>query len=64
MKHAMFLPYDTPDKMIEWAQKLEQAGFDSAWQGELTNSALIPLASGRCGSHAVQHLGDDLRRDF
>lgn len=26
MKHAMFLPYDTPDKMIEWAQKLEHAG--------------------------------------
>ena len=45
MKHAMFLPYDTPAIMIEWARKLEQAGFDSAWQGELTNSALIPLAA-------------------
>lgn len=45
MKHAMFLPYDTPGTMIEWARKLEQAGFDSVWQGELTNSALIPLAA-------------------
>ncbi len=45
MKHAMFLPYDTPDTMIEWARRLEQAGFDSVWQGELTNSALLPLAA-------------------
>ena len=45
MQHAMFLPYDTAGTMIEWARKLEQAGFDSAWQGELTNSALIPLAA-------------------
>lgn len=45
MKYAMFLPYDTPDTMIEWAHELERAGFDSVWQGELTNSALIPLAA-------------------
>lgn len=45
MQYAMFLPYDTPDTMLEWARKLERAGFASVWQGELTNSALLPLAA-------------------
>jgi hypothetical protein len=26
--------------MIAWARKIEAAGFDSLWQGELVNSAL------------------------
>ncbi len=44
MKYAMFLPGNSPETMIDWAQKIEAAGFDSLWQGELTTSALIPLA--------------------
>jgi probable F420-dependent oxidoreductase len=45
MKHAMFLPGGPPARMIEWARRIESAGFDSIWQGEFVNSALIPLAA-------------------
>jgi len=45
MKHAMFLPGGPPEVMIDWAQRIEAAGFDSLWQGEITNSALLPLAA-------------------
>lgn len=45
MKHAMFLPSGPPEVLIDWAQKIERAGFDSLWQSELVNSALIPLAA-------------------
>lgn len=45
MKYAMFLPSGPPEVLIDWAQKIEQAGFDSLWQSELVNSALIPLAA-------------------
>src|SRR6266851_3191813 len=45
MKHAMFLPSGPAPRMIEWARKIESAGFDSLWQGEFVNSALIPLAA-------------------
>ena len=31
--------------MVAWALKYESAGFDSLWQAELTNSALIQLAT-------------------
>jgi alkanesulfonate monooxygenase SsuD/methylene tetrahydromethanopterin reductase-like flavin-dependent oxidoreductase (luciferase family) len=41
----MFLPGGPPEVMIDWAQRIEAAGFDSLWQGELTNSALLPLAA-------------------
>lgn len=44
MKHAMFLPGGPPEVMIDWAKKIEAAGFNSLWQGEITNSALLPLA--------------------
>ena len=42
MKYAMFLPSGSPEVMIDWARKIETVGFDSLWQGELVNSALIP----------------------
>lgn len=45
MQHAMFLPNGSPEVMIDWARKIEAAGFASLWQGELTNSALLPLAA-------------------
>ncbi len=45
MKHAMFLPGGPSEVLIDWAQKIEAAGFDSLWQAELVNSALIPLAA-------------------
>lgn len=45
MKYSMFLPVGTHDEMVAWAKKYEDAGFDSLWQAELTNSALIPLAA-------------------
>lgn len=45
MKHAMFLPGGSAEVMIDWARKFEAAGFDSLWQGELVNSALLPLAA-------------------
>ncbi|MCZ6719731.1 MAG: LLM class flavin-dependent oxidoreductase [Gammaproteobacteria bacterium] len=45
MKHAMFLATGPHDEMVAWAKKYESAGFDSLWQAELTNSALIPLAA-------------------
>jgi alkanesulfonate monooxygenase SsuD/methylene tetrahydromethanopterin reductase-like flavin-dependent oxidoreductase (luciferase family) len=45
MKYAMFLPGGSAEAMIDWAQKIEAAGFDSLWQGEIVNSALLPLAA-------------------
>jgi alkanesulfonate monooxygenase SsuD/methylene tetrahydromethanopterin reductase-like flavin-dependent oxidoreductase (luciferase family) len=45
MRYAMFLPGGSPEVMIDWARKIETAGFDSLWQGELVNSALLPLAA-------------------
>ena len=45
MKHAMFLAVGPHDEMVAWAKKYESAGFDSLWQAELTNSALIRLAA-------------------
>ena len=45
MKYAMFLPGGSPEALIDWARKIEAAGFDSLWQGELVNSALLPLAA-------------------
>ena len=45
MEYAMFLPSGSPEVLIDWAQKIEGAGFDSLWQSELVNSALIPLAA-------------------
>jgi probable F420-dependent oxidoreductase len=45
MKYAMFLPGGSPETLMAWAQKIEAAGFDSLWQGELVNSALLPLAA-------------------
>ena len=45
MKYAMFLPGGSPEAMIDWARKIEAAGFDSLWQGEIVNSALLPLAA-------------------
>jgi len=44
MKYAMFLPGGPAEVMIDWAREIEAAGFDSLWQGELINSALLPLA--------------------
>ncbi len=32
MKHAMFLPGGSSEVLIDWAQKIEAAGFDSLWQ--------------------------------
>jgi alkanesulfonate monooxygenase SsuD/methylene tetrahydromethanopterin reductase-like flavin-dependent oxidoreductase (luciferase family) len=45
MKYAMFLPGGSPEALIDWARKIEAAGFDSLWQGEIVNSALLPLAA-------------------
>jgi probable F420-dependent oxidoreductase len=45
MKYAMFLPAGPLGTLVDWARKIEDAGFDSLWQGELVNSALIPLAA-------------------
>jgi alkanesulfonate monooxygenase SsuD/methylene tetrahydromethanopterin reductase-like flavin-dependent oxidoreductase (luciferase family) len=45
MKYAMFLPGGSPEVLIDWAQKIEAAGFDSLWQGEIVNAALLPLAA-------------------
>ena len=45
MKQAMFLAVRPYDEMVAWALKYESAGFDSLWQAELTNSALIQLAT-------------------
>lgn len=45
MKHAMFLPGSSPEGMLDWAHKIESAGFNSLWQGEIVNSALLPLAA-------------------
>lgn len=44
MRYAMFLTASSHNEMVDWARKYESAGFDSLWQAELTNSALIPLA--------------------
>ncbi len=44
MKYSMFLAAASHDEMVGWVKKYEAAGFDSLWQAELTNSALIPLA--------------------
>jgi 2-hydroxychromene-2-carboxylate isomerase len=41
----MFLPGGPPERLSAWAQEIEAAGFDSLWQGELVNSALLPLAA-------------------
>jgi probable F420-dependent oxidoreductase len=41
----MFLPAGPLGTLVDWARKIEGAGFDSLWQGELVNSALIPLAA-------------------
>jgi probable F420-dependent oxidoreductase len=45
MQYAMFLPGGSSEVLIDWARKIEAAGFDSLWQGELVNSALLPLAA-------------------
>ncbi len=44
MRYGMFLTASNHREMVNWACKYESAGFDSLWQAELTNSALIPLA--------------------
>jgi len=43
MKYGMFLPSGPLARLTESARKIESAGFDSIWQGEFVNSALIPL---------------------
>jgi alkanesulfonate monooxygenase SsuD/methylene tetrahydromethanopterin reductase-like flavin-dependent oxidoreductase (luciferase family) len=45
MKKAAFLPAGSVDSMIAWAKRIEAAGFDSLWHGELVNAAMIPLAA-------------------
>jgi alkanesulfonate monooxygenase SsuD/methylene tetrahydromethanopterin reductase-like flavin-dependent oxidoreductase (luciferase family) len=44
MKYAMFLPGGSPEALLDWAQQIEAAGFDSLWQGERScqgNTVLI-----------------------
>lgn len=45
MKHAAFLPSGSFETMLGWAKRIEDAGFDSLWNGELVNAAMIPLAA-------------------
>jgi probable F420-dependent oxidoreductase len=53
VKYAMFLPGSDGPAMAGWARRIEDAGFDSLWQGELVNSSIIPLAA---VSHAVSRI--------
>jgi probable F420-dependent oxidoreductase len=45
MRWAAFLPGRGPDEWLAWARRYEDAGFASLWQGEIVNSALVPLAA-------------------
>jgi hypothetical protein len=45
MRYAMFLPGGPPEVMLDWARRIEDAGFASLWQAELVSSALVPLAA-------------------
>lgn len=54
MRWAAFLPGRAPDEWLAWARRYEDAGFTALWQGEIVNSAMIPLAAVAPATHRIR----------